>query len=134
MSKSLIQVANQSTQAVAEDSIIGLGSTQRRFGCNLRLSGNGIEVSGAGYYTVVADVTVAPTAAGIVSVGVYNNGVQIPGAISSGAVATAANPITLPINTTIRQGCCCDSADNLTLVLITGEGNVQNVSMRVEKA
>ena len=61
MSKSLIQIANQSTQVVAEESIINLGSTQRRFGCNLRLSGNGIEVSGAGYYTIDADVLVAPT-------------------------------------------------------------------------
>lgn len=133
MSKSLIQVANQSTQAVAEQSIISLGSTQRRFGCNLRLSGNGIEVSGAGYYIIDADVSVAPTAAGAVTVAVYNNGVQIPGAIAYGSVSTAANPTTLSINTTVRQGCCCDSADNLTLVLIAGTGNVQNVSMRVEK-
>ena len=133
MSKSLIQVANQSTQAVAENSIIGLGSTQRRFGCNLRLSGNGVEVNGAGYYTIDADVSVAPTATGAVTVAVYNNGVQIPGAIAYGSVSTASNPVTLSINTTIRQGCCCDSADNITLVLIEGAGNVQNVSMRVEK-
>ena len=48
--------------------------------------------------------------------------------------ATAAgDPVTLPISATIRQGCCCDSADNLTLVLIEGEGFVTNVSLRVEK-
>ena len=133
MSKSLIQVANQSTQAVANNSIIGLGSTQRRFGCNLRLSGNGIEVHGEGYYTIDADVAVAPTATGPVTVALYNNGVQVPGAIAYGSVSTAANPTTLCINTTVRQGCCCDSADNLTLVLIEGAGNVLNVSMRVEK-
>ena len=133
MSRSLIQVANQSTQAVTANSIISLGSTQRRFGCNCRLSGNGIEVSGEGYYTVDANVSVAPTAAGLVTVALYNNGVQVPGAIAYGSVSTASNPTTLSINTTIRQGCCCDSADNLTLVLIEGAGNVQNVSMRVVK-
>ena len=58
MSKSLIQVANQSPQTVALNGIITLGSTQRRFGCNCRLSGNGIEVDGAGYYTVDASATV----------------------------------------------------------------------------
>ena len=133
MSRSLIQVANQSTQAVAVNSIISLGSTQRRFGCNLRLSGNGIEVNGEGYYTIDADVSVAPTVAGPVTVALYNNGVQVPGAIAYGSVTTAGNPVSLCINTTVRQGCCCDSADNLTLVLLAGAGNIQNVSVRVVK-
>ena len=133
MSRSLIQVANQSTQSVVAGSIISLGSTQRRYGCNLRLSGNGIEVSGEGYYTVDADVSVAPTATGAVTVALYNNGVQVPGAIAYGSVSTAGNPTTLSINTTVRQGCCCDSADNLTLVLVTGDGSVKNVSVRVVK-
>ena len=134
MGKSLIQVANQSNQTVAANSIISLGATQRRYGCNLRLSGNGIEVNGEGYYTIDADVSVAPTAIGNVTVALYNNGVQIPGAIAYGAVSTANNPTTLSINATVRQGCCCDSADNLTLVLLEGAGVVQNVSMRVEKS
>lgn len=133
MGRSLIQTANQSAQAVAENSIISLGSVQRRFGCNLRLSGNGIEINGEGYYTVDCDVSVAPTAAGPVTVALYNNGVQIPGAIAYGSVTTAGNPVTLPINTTVRQGCCCDSADNLTCVLVTGAGTVRNVSLRVAK-
>ena len=133
MSRSLIQVTNQSTQTVALNSIISLGSVLRRFGCNCRLSGNAIEVNGEGYYTIDADVTVVPTAAGAVTVALYNNGVQIPGAIAYGAVSTAGNPVTLCINTTIRQACCCDSADNITMVLIAGAGTVNNVSMRVVK-
>ena len=133
MSKSLIQVANQSSQTVALNSILSLGSTQRRFGCNCRLSGNGIELDGAGYYTVDANVTVAPTAAGTVTVALYNNGAQVPGAISSASTGTAGNPVNVNINSTVRQGCCCDSADNLTLVLLAGPGNVTNVSMRVVK-
>ena len=133
MSRSLIQVANPSTQAVAVNSIIPLGSVQRRFGCNLRLSGNAIECSGEGYYTIDSNITVAPTAAGAVTVGLFVNGVQLPGAIAYGT-GTAGDPLTLSIDATIRQGCNCDSADNITLVLIEGAGNVQNVSMRVEKA
>lgn len=133
MSRSLIQVANPSTQAVAVNSIISLGSVQRRFGCNCRLSGNAVEVAGEGYYTVDANVTVAPTAAGPVTVGLSVNGAILPGAVAYGT-ATAGDPVTLPIDATIRQGCNCDSADNLTLVLLAGAGNIQNVSMRVEKA
>ena len=133
MSRSLIQVANQSTQAVDVNSIISLGSVQRRFGCNCRLSGNGIELIGEGYFKADVTVTVSPTAAGNVTVALYNNGAQVPGAIAYGTVAGTSDFVTLPITTTIRQ-MCCDSADNLTLVLIEGAGNVTNVSMRVEKA
>ena len=133
MGKSLIQVANQSEQTVAANSIINLGSTQRRYGCNLRLSGNGIEVNGEGYYKIDASVSVSPTSAGAVTVALYKNGIQIPGAIAYDT-GTAGNPLTLPITATIRQNCCCDSADNLTLVLIEGAGSVNNVSLRVEKS
>ena len=134
MGRSLIQVSNQSSQTVENNSIISLGSVLRRYGCNCRLSGNAIEVNGEGYYKVDANVSIAPTATGAVTVALYNNGAQVPGAIAYGSVSTANNPVTLPIETTIRQGCCCDSADNLTLVLITGAGVVSNVSMRVEKS
>ena len=133
MGKSLIQVTNQSNQTVANNSIIGLGSTQRRYGCNLRLSGNGIEVTGEGYYKVDASVSVAPTSAGAVTVAIYDDGIQIPGAIAY-TTGTAGDPVSVSINTTIRQSCCCDNADNLTLVLIAGAGTVQNVSLRVEKS
>ena len=134
MSRSLIQVANPSVQAVTANSIISLGSVQRRFGCNCRLSGNAVEVAGEGYYMVDGTVTVAPTAAGNVTVGLSVNGSILPGAVGYGTAAAANDPVTVPIVATIRQGCNCDSADNLTLVLLAGAGNVQNVSLRVEKA
>lgn len=133
MGKSLIQTTNQSQQNVANNSIISLGSVQRRYGCNLRLSGNGIEIDGEGYYEVNCDVSVAPTAAGPVTVALFNNGVQIPGAIAYGSVSTAGNSVTLPILGTIRQR-CCDGADNLTCVLVAGAGVVNNISVRVVKS
>ena len=133
MSKSLIQVVNPSPSAVAVNGIIPLGSVQRRFGCNCHLSGNAIEIDGQGYYTVDAAVSIAPTAAENVTVALFSNGVQVPGAVASGSVSTAATPITLPIFATLRQGCCCENADILTLVLLAGAGDVQNVSLRVEK-
>lgn len=83
MSRSLIQVSNQSSQDVAENSIISLGSVLRRFGCNCRLSGNAIEVAGEGYYTIDSSITATPTAIGDVTVALYKNGVQVPGAIAT---------------------------------------------------
>lgn len=133
MGRSLIQTANQSNQNVDVNSIIGLGSVQRRFGNNLRLSGNAVEVNGEGYYIIDTNVSIAPTAEGLVTIAVFNNGVQIPGAIAYGTVSAAGDSITLPISATIRQGCCCDSSDNITIVLLTGPGIVQNISVRVIK-
>ena len=132
MSKSLIQTANQSTQNVAENSIISLGSVQRRYGCNLRLSGNGIEVDGEGYYKIDASVSAAPTETGNVTVAIYSNGVQIPGAIAY-ASSTAGTSVVVPIVATVRQR-CCDGAANLTCVLVEGAGTVSNISVRVEKS
>ena len=134
MAKSLIQTANQSPQAVAANGIIGLGSTQRRYGCDLRLSGNSVEVGGTGYFKIDGAVSVSSTEAGAVTVAVYDNGIQIPGAIAYGEVTTVGNSVTLPIVATIRRGCCCESVDNLTLVLVEGPGTVNNVSLRVEKS
>ena len=132
MARSLIQTVNQSNQTVAANSIISLGSTQRRFGCNCRLSGNAIEIEGAGYYTIDVNVSVTPTAAGAVTVALFENGVQIPSAI---AITTggAGTPISVDINTTVREGCNCDGASSITAVLIAGAGVVNNISVRVEK-
>ena len=134
MSKSLIQTANTSTQTVAVGSTIGLGTAVRRYGCNLRLNGNAIEANGEGYYTIDGTITVTPTAAGTVQAAVYVNGVQLAGSLSTASVSTVGNAVTLPIVATIRQGCCCDSADSITCVLVAGAGTVGNVSFRVEKS
>ena len=132
MSRSLIQTANPSSQAVAVGGIISLGSVLRRFGCNCRMNGNAIEIEGAGYYTISGTFTVEPTAAGDVTVVILENGVQIAGATAT-VNATAGNAVTLPIVTTVRQGCCCDGASSITCVLTAGAGNVLNASLRVEK-
>lgn len=130
MGRSLIQTVNQSEQAVAVNGILALGTVVRRYGRDLRLSGNGIEADGTGYFSVTASVSIAPTAAGPVTVALYDNGVQVPGAIAY-ATGTEGAPVNLAIVATIRRGCCCAGADSLTLVLIEGPGNQQNVSLRV---
>lgn len=132
MSKALIQTVNAGPQAVEEMGVIGLGTTTRRFGCNLRQSGDAIECAGCGYYTVTATVIAAPTAAGVVTVEMYQNGVAVPGAIASAAVATADSPATLPLVGSIRLA--CEETATLTFVLTEGSGTVENIAVRVQKA
>lgn len=133
MSRSLMQTANTSPQNVAVNGIINPGNVVRRFGCNIRLNGNAQEISGEGYYKLVGAVSVAPTAAGGVTVALYENGVQIPGGIAYGSVSTAGNTTTLPLVCTVRQGCCCDGADTITCVLLEGAGTVRNYSLQIDK-
>lgn len=134
MSRALIQVANQSTQAVSVDGTINLGTIVRRFGCACQLAGNAVQISSPGYYPVDASITIEPTATGAVTVALYKDDLPIKGATASTYAGTASEPVNLSISTTERIGCACDGISNLTLVLIEGPGNVTNVSMRVEKA
>ena len=135
MSKSLIQLANTSTQAIEENGIISLGNIIRRYGCDCQLVGNTVSLNSEGYYEVDAAVTVVPTEAGVVTVTLYEDGVAVPGAVSSMYATTAAQPVTIPIVTTIRRFCnCCSGPANLSLVLESGAGNVTNVSLRVKKS
>ena len=131
MSRSKIQTVNPTTQAVAVNGIISLGSVLRRYGCNCRLSGNAIEISGCGYYDIDAAITVEPTAIGDVSVALYMDGAQVPSAIGTGNAATAEAPVTVPVITTVRLP--ADGTSSLTFVLTEGAGNVTNISVRVDK-
>ena len=137
MSKSLIQVANTSVQVVTpatnSPAIVSLGNTIRRYGCNLRLNGTSIEEVGEGYYEIEGNITVAPTAVGTVTVALFENGVVMPGSQVSSSVSTANNPVTISLFATSRIACCCNSA-SITVGVVAGAGNVQNVSLRVTKS
>ena len=133
MSRSLIQTANTSPQTVAVGGTISLGNVLRRYGCNCRLNGSAVEIEGAGYYTISGTVTLAPTAAGNSTIALLDNGVPIPGATATGGITTVGNSVTLPIETTVREGCACDGASQITCVLTSGAATVSNVSFRVEQ-
>lgn len=134
MSKSLIYTANTSTQTLNVNGIVNLGTTVRRFGPNLSLSGNAIQIAGAGYYKINAAFVCSPSEIGDVTITAYLNNTPIQGAIASGSVAAANDFITLPINTVVREGCqCCEGLSNLTFVLTGISSEVSNVSLTVTK-
>ena len=134
MSKSLIYTANTSTQVLAVDSIVNPGTVIRRFGPNLILSGNAIQIAGAGYYDIDASFVVAPTAAGEVTITAYLDNVAIPGATATATVAAGGDYVTLPITAVFRQSCpCCESLSSLTFVLTSTAANVTNSAIVIEK-
>ena len=134
MSKSAIYVTNTASQNITTNGIINLGSVIRRFGPNLHLSGNAIQIDGSGYYKITASITAAPTAAGNVTVAILKDNVAIPGATGTESVTTANNSANIAITAIVREGCqCCDGASNLTFVLTGTTSAVSNVAVTVEK-
>lgn len=130
MSKSAIYTANAVASTVAVGDLIPLGSTSRRYGCNLRQDGNGITATGAGYYLVTMSATVAPTAAGAVTITGQKDGVAIIGATAtSTAAAGAATDLAF---SAIVRNIGCDSSI-LSFVLTGAAATVSNFAVSVVK-
>ena len=129
--KSALYAALQTPTAVAVNGVIPLGSLIRRYGCDIALNGNAVNLNGTGYYDVDASITVAPTAAGTVTATLVKDGVAIPGATASAAAAAGA-PTVLSFPALVRQACCA-SGSALTLVLSGAAATVTNVALRVQR-
>ena len=132
MSKSAIYTAMTTPISVAIGSTVPLGTTIRRFGCNVAQDGNTITIKGKGYFLVTASITAAPAAVGSVTVAMNKDGVPVSGATASSSVSTAANPTALPITAIVRNACDCDSSA-LSFTLDGTASTVQNVAVTVVK-
>lgn len=130
MSKSAIYTANAVASTVAVGDLIPLGSTSRRYGCNLRQDGNGITATGAGYYLVTMSATVAPTAAGAVTITGQKDGVAIIGATATSTAAAGA-ATDLAFSAIVRNIGCGSSI--LSFVLTGAAATVSNFAISVVK-
>ena len=131
MSRSLIQTANETNQAVLENGIITPGTVIRRYGQCCNLVGESIVLTGGGYYTIDAIITVAPSAEGNISVVLCENGTPISGAKAS-ATVTASGLATFTIPTTVRIKDCCGTK-SITAILTDAAGTISNFAIRIAK-
>ena len=132
MSKSAIYTTNTAAPTIAVDGIIPVGTTTRRYGCNIRQDGNAITLCGQGYYLVNVSATVTPTAAGTVSVTAQKDGVDIVGATGSETVAAVSNAANISITAIVRNACGCDSSI-LSFILGGVAAVVDNFAVTVYK-
>lgn len=132
MSKSAIYTTNTSAPTVAIDGIIPVGSTTRRYGCNIKQDGNTITLYGNGYYLVNVSATVTPSAAGTVSVTTQKDGVAIIGATGSETVAAAATTVNIGLTAIVRNACGCESSI-LSFILGGVAAVVDNLAVTVVK-
>lgn len=129
--KSALYAAMQTDTAVTAGGVIPLGSLIRRYGCDIALNGNAVNLTGTGYYDVDASITATLTAAGTVTVTLYKDGVAVPGATAS-ETGTASGTVNLNIPALVRQACCV-SGSALSLVLTGAAATVNNVALRVQR-
>ena len=133
--KSALYAAMQTATAVTAGGVIPLGSLIRRYGCDIALNGNAVNITGGrhseGYYDVDASITATLTAAGTVTATLYKDGVAVPGATAS-ETGTASGTVNLNIPALVRQACCA-SGSALSLVLTGAAATVNNVALRVQR-
>lgn len=77
-------------------------------------------------------VTAIPTAAGTVSVTLFQDGVAVPGAVASATTTAATNSVNLSLSAMVRvlNG---SNVSNLTLVISGAASSVTNVAVVVDK-
>lgn len=131
MSRSAIYTANTTPTALAVGNIIPAGTTVRRFGQCVRQDGNTITLTGPGYYLVNASATVAPTAAGTVSVTGQKDGVAVIGATAAATTTVAAESENLSLDFIVRNVGCGSSI--LSFALGGAESTVTNLAVTVTK-
>lgn len=132
MSKSAIFTALTISTPVDIGEVIPLGTVQRRFGCNLDISGNNtIEACGIGYYKVTAVATMAAASTDPITVSLQQDGVNVTGASATITVAGASDETVLAITGIVRNKCACSSS--LSFVLTGAAATVDNMAVTVEK-
>lgn len=139
MSKSVIQIVNVTSQSVVENGTVNLGSIIYRFGPNLSTNNGALIITGTGYYGVEISATILPSAAGQVTMELYQNGVPITGASASIEASSTTVPVTLTLPPTMVKinysgDCPCERLpETISLVLTTGAGTVSNVVTQASK-
>lgn len=131
MSKSLIYTVNNTATTGTANTAVNLGNIVRRKGCSFRFNGTSISVLEAGYYDITVSATFTGSAAGDVTLTVYQDGVPISGATVTETVTTASTEnISVAIPGVVRV--YCNSTSNLSVVPSgTPEPTFSNIAVKV---
>lgn len=125
-----IMVQNEPVMAVKKADTMGYASGEYYRLTKIDPAAMQTPAPGCNYVTVSA--TLAPTAAGTVTLTGQKDGVAVIGATASQAVAAAAAPTTLALTFLVRNACGCESS--ILSFLLTGTAAVvNNLAVTVEK-
>ena len=132
MSNSLIMMTTTTANSVLANGIIPLTTIQRRRGQVVESNSNNITLNRPGYYKINASVTFTAPAAGVMSVKLQKNGVDITGLTASTTITTATTEVrTLNISGIVRVF-CNEGFSTITLVNNGLAMTTSNVEMDIE--
>lgn len=117
--------------SIAANGIYAPAQVVRRYGPSCQLVGNGIQISGAGYYSINAIATFDVATAGTVNVMFYQDGTPIPGAISTVETTAANQTISVPVEALARV--YNNYTSSIITVVIDTAVTGSNLAIKVEK-
>lgn len=133
--KSNIYVANTTSTAVTAGSTLPLGTIVRRRGFEINQSGNSVAINdcGSNYYLVLVNATFTAPVAGVISLDLQQNGVNVTGATASTTITTATTEVrSLSFTATVRTF-SGNTLDSLTVVNSGLAATFSNIAITVEK-
>lgn len=138
MAKAFMYATNTTQQTLTGGGSVDFGNAIHGFGCTgckrtVDVNGNNIVLNDSGYYVITIGATVTDSAAGTVTLQVYQDGTPIPGAITAVNIAAANDAASVAIPFGVKVSGC---SSIITLVATTTAGNViiSNVTTPVLKA
>lgn len=134
MSKAFAFITNTNTQTLTSGGNVVPGTAQHGFGCSgcgytIQVSGNNINLRASGYYQVDVGATVSATAAGNVTLSLYQDGALV--AQGSETIAAANDPASIAFPAGIKVN--CNSVLTLVVTSTAGDPIVTNLYTTVEK-
>lgn len=134
MSTAFAFISNTATQTLTSGANVAPGTAQHGFGrCNcgyiIQVSGNNINLRASGYYKIDIGAAVTDSAAGNVTLSLYQDGALVAQGIET--IATASDPANIAFPAGVRVNC----NSTLTLIVTTTAGNptVSGLYITVEK-
>ena len=138
MSKAFLYAANTTQQTLTGGGSVDLGTAIHGFGCTccnktIDINGNNIILREGGYYEIIVSSTVTDTAAGTVTLTLFQDGTPITGATTAINIAAANEAASATIACGVLVNRCGSSI--ITLVATTTAGNViiGNVATTIDK-
>lgn len=134
MAKAYAFIANSTSQTITGGGAINPGTASHGFGCTcggytIQVNGNNINLRNSGYYDVVIGATVSASAAGNVTLALYQDGQLI--ASGTETIAGANDPASISFPAGVKVN--CSSALTLVVSATAGDPIITNVYTTVKK-
>lgn len=135
MSKALAFISNNTSQTITGGGTVNPGTAVHGFGCaccgrTIQLNGTNINLRESGYYQVDVGATVSATAAGNVTLALYQDGALV--AQGSETIAAANDPASISFPASVKVN--CSSVLTLVATSTAGDPIVTNIYTTIEKA